>query len=96
MFFYMAHPQPPAPHCHYSQDLKQHVIYQQFTLHKSTTEIAEDLDMSLWVVQYVLNLYGEIGNTVNDTKARTRPGCLHLLDTPSVEVKDPCHVHISD
>lgn len=32
---------------HYSSDLKRHVIYQAFTLHKSTTEIAFDLDMSI-------------------------------------------------
>ena len=92
----MAHPQSPSPHHHYWQDLKQHVIYQWFTLDKSTTGIAKDLDMSLWVVQRILKLYEEIGDMVKDPKAHTRPGHMHLLDTPSVEVSAPCHVHISD
>ena len=96
VFFYMAYPQPPAPHHHYLQDLKQCVIYQQFTLDKSTTEIEKALNMSLQVVHHVLKMYEEIGDTVKDPKACTRPGFMPLLDAPSVEVNAPCSVGISD
>jgi len=46
---------------HYSQDLKQRVIYQAFTLAKKSTEIAIDLDIPLRVVQHVKRTWLEIG-----------------------------------
>jgi len=39
--------------CHYSKDLKKCVTYQAFTLNKSLTTIAIDLNMPLWVVQHI-------------------------------------------
>src|SRR6266481_6328366 len=74
-------PSHPDTHQHYSTDLKERVIYQQFTLGKSTTEIAKDLDMLLWVVQRVLKLYEVIGEAVKDPKMHAKRGNAKLLDT---------------
>ncbi len=79
-------PSHPDTCRHYSKDLKEQVIYQQFTLGKSTTEFAKDLDMSLWVVQCVLKLYEEIGEAVKDPKMHAKRGKAKLLDAHSVEV----------
>ena len=46
----------------YSKDLKERVVYQWFTLGKDTAEIAENLNMSKRVVQWVLLLWEEIGD----------------------------------
>lgn len=53
-------------HQHYSRDLKKHVVYQAFTLDKTTTQIAIDLDMPLRVVQSVLQNWREIGEVCKD------------------------------
>ena len=47
---------------YYSEDLKQRVIYQAFTLAKKSTEIAIDLDMPVHVVQRVKRTWMEIGH----------------------------------
>ena len=39
--------------CHYLKDLKERVTYQAFTLGKSLTTIAVNLDMPLWVMQCI-------------------------------------------
>ena len=49
---------------YYSKDLKQCVIYQSLTLGYSTMEIAKNLDMSLHIVQRMLQLWREIGDVV--------------------------------
>jgi hypothetical protein len=41
---------------HYSKDLKHRVIYQAFTLKKTSTEIGIDLDMPLRVAQRIKKL----------------------------------------
>lgn len=50
----------------YSRDLKQRVVYQAFTLMKSTTEIVINLDMPICVVQRVLTDWREIGDVCKD------------------------------
>lgn len=56
----------------YSRDLKTRVIYQSETLGKSSTQIAIDLDMSLRVVQRVIQTYGEIGEVCRSRKFQGR------------------------
>jgi transposase len=53
---------------HYSRDLKRRVIYQAYTLKKTSTEIAIDLDMPLRVVQRVKKTWREIGDVCRDRK----------------------------
>ncbi|KAJ7203048.1 hypothetical protein GGX14DRAFT_369858 [Mycena pura] len=53
---------------HYSKDLKCRVIYQAYTLKKTSTEIAIDLDMPLRVVQRVKKTWREIGEVCRDRK----------------------------
>ncbi len=45
----------------YSDDLKQRVIYQAFTLGKKSTEIAIDLEIPLRVVQHVKHTWMQTG-----------------------------------
>lgn len=71
---------------HYSKDLKERVVYQQLTLGLSTMEIVKNLDMSPRVVQWILQLYQEIGNVIKDSKTYAKQGQCRLLDTDSVEV----------
>jgi hypothetical protein len=54
----------------YSKDLKQRVIYQAFTLGKTSTEIAIDLDMPVRVVQRVKKTWAEIGEVCWDHRHR--------------------------
>jgi len=64
-------PQPKNPHPHhqyYSKDLRACIIHQRFTLHKWTTDIATDLDMSLHVVQQTIKLWCEIGDVMDEPK----------------------------
>ncbi|KAJ7117077.1 hypothetical protein C8R44DRAFT_879589 [Mycena epipterygia] len=55
-------------HKHYFKDLKNHVIYQAYTLGKTSTEIAIDLDMPLRVVQRVKRTWREIGEVCRDRR----------------------------
>ena len=64
-----------------SKDLKERVVYQRFTLGKDTAEIAENLNMSKRVVQWVLN-----GDIVRDPQRNLKRGRASVLDTTSVEV----------
>ncbi|KAK6997463.1 hypothetical protein R3P38DRAFT_3059166 [Favolaschia claudopus] len=59
---------PTAERKHYSKDLKTRVIYQAFTLDKSTTQIAIDLDMPVRVVQRVKQTWREIGEVCRDRR----------------------------
>lgn len=76
----------PAKRRHYSKDLKQRVVHQSKILGYSTTQIAENLDMSLRVVQNVLQLYDEVGEVVRDPKTYGRQGRQMILDTGIIEV----------
>ena len=78
---------------HYLKDLKQCVVYQQFTLGMETVEIARSLDMSVRVVQRVLRLWEEIGEVVKDPRQYAKKGWARLLDTASVEVRSGAHVY---
>ena len=51
-----------------------------------TVEIARSLDMSVHVVQWVLQLWEEIGEVVKDPRQYAKKGWACLLDTASVEV----------
>ena len=74
----------------YSRDLKQRVVYQAFTLMKSTTEIAINLDMPIRVVQRVLTNWREIGDVCKD---QTRLGRAPLMSQSSVKAcAGPCVV----
>ncbi|KAJ7586941.1 hypothetical protein C8J56DRAFT_787260 [Mycena floridula] len=53
---------------HYSRDLKRRVVYQSNILGYSTTQICQNLDMPLRVVQRVLQVYNEIGEVCRDRK----------------------------
>jgi len=66
----------------YSWDLKKQVVYQAFTLMKSTTEIAINLDMPVRVVQHVLMNWWEIGDVCKD---RTCLGRAPLMSQSSVK-----------
>ena len=67
----------------YSRDLKKRVVYQAFTLEKTTTEISIDLDIPLRVVQRVLKCWREIGEVCKD---RTRMGHSPLMKPDEVKV----------
>lgn len=67
--------------CHYSQDLKKRVIYQAFTLGKSSTAIAVDLDMPVRVVQRVKRTWFEIGEVCRDRTYKGRHPLLSPLQT---------------
>jgi transposase len=53
---------------HYSKDLKRRVIYQAYTLEKTSTEIAIDLDMPLHVVQRIKQTWNEIGEVSRERR----------------------------
>ena len=72
---------------HYSKDLKQRIVYQRFTLGMNTSEIAKNLDMSVRVVQQVLQLWEEIGEVVKDPVESVKWGHACLLDATSIEVR---------
>ena len=64
---------------HYSQDLKQRVIYQAFTLGKKSIEIALDLNMPLPVVQRVKRTWFEIGAVCRDRSSIGRHPLLNIV-----------------
>lgn len=68
---------------HYSRDLKRRVVYQAFTLGKTTTEISIDLDIPVRVVQRVLKCWREIGEVCKD---RTRMGRAPLMSQEAIMV----------
>ncbi|KAF8572915.1 hypothetical protein K439DRAFT_1625441 [Ramaria rubella] len=72
-------------HCLYLKDLKQLVVYLCYTLSRPTTVIAKELDMSLCVVQHVLQLYEEIGTVVRNPGLYAKKGRAHLLHFCAVE-----------
>jgi len=67
----------------YSRDLKQRVVYQSYTLMKTTTEIAIDLNMPVRVVQRVLTNWQEIGDVCKDQACMGRAP---LMQQSSVKV----------
>lgn len=48
----------------YSEDLRERVIYQKYSLHKKTADIAHDLNISVCVVQRVLQLWRKSGEVI--------------------------------
>jgi transposase len=70
---------------HYSQDLKQRVIYQHVKFGLMTVQIAENLDISIRVVQRTLKIWQEIGDVVKDPTTYAKRGKASLLDSGSVE-----------
>ena len=48
-------------------------------------EIAKNLDMSLRVVRWTLQLWREIGDIVQDSQTYARQGQAQLLDTGYIE-----------
>ena len=76
---------------HYSRDLKKRVIYQAFTLGKSSTAIAVDLDMPLRVVQRIKRTWFEIGEVCRDRSYKGRHPLLSPLQTKvSIEALEKC------
>jgi hypothetical protein len=59
------------------------VVYQAFTLGKTTTEISIDLDIPVRVVQRVLKCWREIGEVCKD---RTRMGRAPLMSQEAIMV----------
>ena len=51
---------------HYSNDLKEHIVYQLQTLGYSSSTIAVNLDISLRVVQRVKKVFAETGKVCED------------------------------
>ncbi|KAF8500583.1 hypothetical protein JB92DRAFT_2656744, partial [Gautieria morchelliformis] len=51
----------------------------------TTAQIAENLDMSIRVVQRTLHIWQEIGNVVKDPRTYAKRGKACLLDSGSVE-----------
>lgn len=66
---------------HYSSVLKHHVIYQAFTLHKSSIETAIDLDMPVWVIQRIKQTWLEIGDVCQNRQFIGRPCLLSPIET---------------
>ena len=83
----MAEHSPNATRQQYSMALKERIVYQQFTLGKDTAEIAENLNMSKHVIQWVLLLWEEIGDVVRDPQRNLKWRRASVLDTTSVEVR---------
>lgn len=74
---------------HYSEDLKQRVIYQAFTLAKKSTKITINLDMPVCVVQQVKCTWMEIGHVCHTQQFLGR----HPLLSPNeVVVSIPIHI----
>jgi hypothetical protein len=65
----------------YSRDLKMRVIYQAYTLRKSSEDIAIDLNMPLRVVQRVKKTWAEIGEVCHDRRHKGRPVLLSKQNT---------------
>ena len=57
---------------HYSKALKECIIYQAYTLDKSSKEIAHDLNMPLRVVQHVKEMWAEIGEVCRNCRHKGR------------------------
>jgi hypothetical protein len=57
------------------------VIYQAFTLHKTSTLIAIDLDMPVRVVQRVKKTWSEIGEVCRDRRHKGRIPILSPANT---------------
>ncbi|KAF8230733.1 hypothetical protein L208DRAFT_1280597 [Tricholoma matsutake] len=72
----------PHPICqHYLRDLKKRVVYQAYTLQKSTAEIAVDINIPLRAVQCVLKVWREIGEVCMD---RRHMGHAPMMGTQAV------------
>jgi transposase-like protein len=69
----------------YSKDLKMRVIHQAFTLGKTSTQIAIDLDMPVRVVQRVKRTWAELGEVCRD---RRHKGRAPMLSTGNTKVSD--------
>jgi hypothetical protein len=78
----------PMQTCHhYGHDLKEHIVFQHKALEKKPIDIAKDLDISLCMVQRVLQLWNEIGDVVwnpADYATHGRPRLLNVV---------ACNVH---
>ncbi|KAJ7735059.1 hypothetical protein B0H16DRAFT_1426180 [Mycena metata] len=66
---------------HYTKDLKERVIYQNFILGKQPTAISIDLDMPLRVVQRCITTWKEIGEVCHDRKYKGRAPLLSTQHT---------------
>lgn len=73
----------------YSRDIKERIVYQHKALEKKPAEIANDLDVSLRVVQRVLQLWKEIGDVVRDPKEYKPRGRPRLLNAIACNVSRP-------
>ncbi|KAF8581246.1 hypothetical protein K439DRAFT_1354589 [Ramaria rubella] len=59
---------------HYCCEIKELVVYQQNTLGLKTAEIALNLNMSLCIIQRVLQLYKELRDVMKDPHMYQRCG----------------------
>jgi len=66
---------------HYSDDLKERVIYQAFTLGQKSAEIALNLEIPLRVVQRVKYTWAQTGRVSQSRKFMGRPPLLSPLQT---------------
>ncbi len=73
----------------YSIDLKQRIIYQAYTLGKTSTEITIDLDVPLRVVQRVKQTWNHIGRVC---RPREFMGRHPLLSPEQTQVCVPHYV----
>jgi hypothetical protein len=71
---------------HYSRDIKDLVMYQCHTLLRNTSQISTDLNVPWCVVQCILQIYEEIGESVRDPLTYSNSGRSPLLNSESVEV----------
>lgn len=75
----------------YSRDLRMRVIHQRHKLRRPMSQIAADLDMSLRVVERILNHWREIGDVCRVPKRRER---IKALSSAHAEVRIGIHIVI--
>jgi transposase len=80
-------PQPPKTRRHYSRDLRERIIHQYRVLDKKPFEIAENLDVSLRVVQRTIQLWKEIGDVVRNPDDYQKRGRTPLMNFITCNVR---------
>jgi hypothetical protein len=80
---------------HYSKDLKDCIMYQYTVVGLKPTQIALNLDMSIWVVQQTLQLWQEIGVVVRDPMKYNKQGRPMLINDTACNIGALTKLYIS-